>query len=190
MIATFSYIVTSGYMGKKASTIITYVTLQSTSFEATTYVLYEFLDAICSTIAPLLMAALYGSTYHLHLSYPWDASFTFFVIILLAVLLYMTTLLIHVQYRGDFGVLIDQSATLQSNAEGFLNSSANGQPSNKFIFNAHAASGVIGGVATIDYLNMVYDTMKTDFNVMKSIYSNNNNSSFHVLGHDKSSSAV
>ena len=55
----------------------------------------------------MLTAALFGSTYHLHLRYPRDASF---VLLLVGVcwggLLYISTLLLQVQYRGDFGVLI------------------------------------------------------------------------------------
>ena len=35
-------------MTKRASTVITYVTLQSTSFESTVHVLYEFIDSCAS----------------------------------------------------------------------------------------------------------------------------------------------
>jgi hypothetical protein len=55
-----------------------------------------------------VLAGVFGSTYHLHYSYPRDASHTLFVVITVAMFVYISSLLIHVQYRGDFGILIDQ----------------------------------------------------------------------------------
>jgi hypothetical protein len=55
-----------------------------------------------------VLAGVFGSTYHLHYRYPRDASHSLFVVIAIAMFVYISTLLIHVQFRGDFGILIDQ----------------------------------------------------------------------------------
>ena len=172
-------------MGRRASIIITHVTLQNTSFEATTHVLYEFLDAVSATVAPLIMAALYGSTYHLHLPYPRDSSFVLFVLILCALLLYIMTLLIHVQFRGDFGVLIDQSSSVGIDRD--MDRDRDAETGYSKGNSRYQSNTNTNNMNHTSYIQLLIDTMNSDINVLKSIYSSSGSGSG---GHDKPYIAV
>jgi len=54
---------------------------------------------------------IYISTYHLELSYPMDSSFFLAAGACVCTLLYLCSLLVSVQFRGDFGVVADETPT-------------------------------------------------------------------------------
>lgn len=56
-----------------------------------------------------MAALIFGSTYNTHLKYPMNASFAFSLCACTGSLLYVASLLISVQFRGDFGVMSDEA---------------------------------------------------------------------------------
>lgn len=118
-----SSIIAASHLSRRASTLISYSTLLNSSLTVNVgslKSLFSFIDHFAAVLAPLVLAGVFGSTYHLHYSYPRDASHSLFVIIAIAMFVYISTLLIHVQFRGDFGILIDQD-NRSSNSSGTAN---------------------------------------------------------------------
>ena len=56
----------------------------------------------------MLTSLLSGSVIRMRLSYPLDASLPLQLVAILGALLYLSSLLLQVRYRGDFGVISDQ----------------------------------------------------------------------------------
>jgi hypothetical protein len=56
------------------------------------------------------MGLIFAAVSHLHLPYPMDSSFLLALSACICSLLYIGTLLLNVQYRGDFGLITDPSA--------------------------------------------------------------------------------
>ena len=57
----------------------------------------------------MLCAALSGSIMKMKLKYPLDASLPLALVALLGILLYLSSSLLQVRFRGDFGIVSDQA---------------------------------------------------------------------------------
>lgn len=71
--------------------------------------LLNALSAAGEVLGPLLSSLVVGNTLHYKLRYPMDAAFLFAVTSCLAALLYLGSLALHLQFRGDFGVMPDEA---------------------------------------------------------------------------------
>lgn len=59
----------------------------------------------------MIGSVIYISTYHLELPYPMDSSFFLAAGACVCTLLYLCSLLVSVRFRGDFGVVADETPT-------------------------------------------------------------------------------
>lgn len=71
--------------------------------------LLNALSAAGEVLGPLLSSLVVGHTLQYKLHYPMDAAFLFAVTSCLATLLYLGSLALHLQFRGDFGVMPDEA---------------------------------------------------------------------------------
>jgi hypothetical protein len=98
-------LVGSLHMFRKAAGVLLHLTLSSafSAPEAVRHTLSGFMDICCPALATVFFSSLYG----LRLHYPMDASGFFAVAGCTAGLVYIGTLFLTVQFRGDYGVMTD-----------------------------------------------------------------------------------
>lgn len=73
------------------------------------YCLYLYSLLYVYIQGPVIGSVIYISTYHLDLPYPMDSSFFLAAGACVCALLYLCSLLVSVQFRGDFGVVADET---------------------------------------------------------------------------------
>lgn len=73
--------------------------------------LLTFLFSFSLHQGPLLYAVILAAVNHLNLRYPMDVSFLFSLTACMSLLLYICTLFLSIQYRGDFGLIADADET-------------------------------------------------------------------------------
>eukprot|EP01041_Mallomonas_annulata_P007690 gene7690-15739_t len=71
--------------------------------------LLSALEGMADTLAPVLSALLSGAVLRMGLRFPLDSSLPLALVALLGTLLYLSSLLLQVRFRGDFGVMSDQA---------------------------------------------------------------------------------
>lgn len=59
----------------------------------------------------MLAAVCFAATFRHHYAYPFDSAFIVWIGSAVAALVYVCTLLVTIQLRGDFGVLIDDASS-------------------------------------------------------------------------------
>jgi hypothetical protein len=62
---------------------------------------------------PVLFSLILAAVNHLNLRYPMDVSFLLSLTSCISFLLYTGTLLLSIQYRGDFGLIADSDETVE-----------------------------------------------------------------------------
>lgn len=95
----------ASHIVRKSTAILLHLSLSS-SFTSPSAVRMA-INGFCDVLGPLLAAILYGNIYSLKLTYPMDASFFLSLSACLVMLVYMASVLLKVQFRGDYGVMTD-----------------------------------------------------------------------------------
>ena len=87
----------------------------------------ETISALGDVCGPLLSALIFGGVLRFQLPYPMDAAFLFSMSACFGSALYLGSLMLHLQFRGDFGVMPDEaSSETGTNRSGTNRSGTNG----------------------------------------------------------------
>ena len=101
-----SIIVSAAYLCRKAAGLLLHLAL-STSFSSPTTVRYA-VNVVADVCGPFLATLLYSSVCSFRLRYPMDGSFFLSLSACLIVPAYIASLMLVVQFRGDYGIMTDQ----------------------------------------------------------------------------------
>lgn len=103
ILTNFSPIVWSATLTRQAAGCLLSVASPS-------HTLSQSLSALGDTLGPLFSALLLGWTLGYTLPYPMDAAFLFSSTACIAWLIYMGSLVLHLQFKGDFGTMPDEAS--------------------------------------------------------------------------------
>lgn len=105
------------------------------------YVL-DSLGSLGDICGPLLSALIFGSVLRFEVRYPMDAAFLFTLVAGLASALYVGSLMLHLQFCGDFGIMPDEAL-----AVGPTTKKSGTRRAGRSTSSAVAGSGGSGGIA-------------------------------------------
>lgn len=78
----------------------------------------ETISALGEVCGPLLSALTFGGVLRFQLPYPMDAAFLFSMSACFSSALYLGSLMLHLQFRGDFGVMPDEASSETGTSRG------------------------------------------------------------------------
>ncbi len=107
-----SALIVSSTLSRKAAANIISISLNR-SFNNASSIVFAMASLI-DIIGPTALALTYSSTYRHHLPYPMDATFFLSLCTCVSSLVFIATLFLNVQLRGDFGVVRDNNLTTTS----------------------------------------------------------------------------
>jgi hypothetical protein len=148
--------------------------------------------SLAEVAAPVVMALMLASVSHLNLRYPMDSSFLLTLTACLCFLLYIATLSLKIQYRGDFGLIADgdeivssKSFTNNNNSNNSNNNNYNGDDNSNNLrdrnknkthnsYNNTHNSPMNNSENTDMGVGYLSTTLFTDFNLLFTSLSNSN----------------
>lgn len=101
---------------RKAAGMLLYIALAPSFSQPFTVI--TALGGFVEVTGPILAVMLFCSTYHYNLHFPMDSSFFLALSACACSFVYMISLLINVQFRGDFGVVSDEAMVQASMGQG------------------------------------------------------------------------
>ena len=107
-----SLLIVSSILSRRAAANIISISLNR-SFNNASSIVFAMASLI-DIIGPTALALIYSSTYRHHLPYPMDATFFLSLCTCISSLVFIATLFLNVQLRGDFGVVRDNNLTTTS----------------------------------------------------------------------------
>jgi hypothetical protein len=107
--------VVAAFVCRKAAGLLLYIALAPTF--SSPYSVISLVGNCIEIGAPMIGALIYMSTYHSHLQFPMNASFHMAICACMTGLIYLGSLLLSVQFRGDFGVMPDEAVKKPSPAQ-------------------------------------------------------------------------